>query len=215
MAITQVQFKDSPGATAATLAFPSNNTAGNLLVLAARKSINSQPTDTAGNTWLLAKTQPTMDIWYVPNCLGGANTVQAQNSNEFIIAEFSGMPISGGLTQTNGASGSGTVYAAGSVLTTSSNALIIGGVCNESADGIFDTPSGGFTEIGSGNGNAFMAKMIVSSIGTYSYGGTLSTTVSWNAAVAVFIGASQPVAAGGGGWLNTHRDFVNKRGIYQ
>lgn len=137
MAFTLVQAPTTIANTLsspATLAFGSNNIAGNLLVaLVFFKSppTTNSVTDTIGNTWLQAGSyivdtnSPTdrIGIFYVPSCKGGANTVQLNFTGGvrgiLAIAEFTPGAVldvvSAGATTTNSSTCSaGAITPAGS-----------------------------------------------------------------------------------------------------
>lgn len=188
MAITLIQT-----ATGETAEFGSPNTAGNFLVCVARSPSTGTVSDSIGNSWVKAgginNGSFGMFIWYALNCKGGANTIlQSGGSGAFCAAEYSGIALTSALDKTNAATGSGNPYAAGSVTPTQASELLIGGVSNETANGQTDTPTGGFTDAIGNNGNVFLANLIVSSLGSRSYGGSYSGSNSWAAAVATFFG---------------------------
>ncbi|MCU1270103.1 MAG: repeat/fibronectin type domain protein [Acidobacteriaceae bacterium] len=120
--------------------FPSNNTAGNFLIVAgtaARPGSTLTITDTLGNTYIPAigpvtdsNQKVTAYIWYVPNCKGGANTVTLTPSTadalEIHVTEWSGIAISSSLDQTASAAGTGTAASSGSMTTTLNGELIFG-----------------------------------------------------------------------------------------
>lgn len=109
MAIVYVQGPagtvNNAAATTIAETYDSDNTAGNLLVLAVSWSgaltVVQSVTDTAGNTWTaaagvysIANTQG-ITIAYAPNCVAGANTVTvtfaaAQSFRRLALGEWSG-----------------------------------------------------------------------------------------------------------------------------
>ena len=143
--------------------FPSNNTAGNFLIVtgtAARPAGTITIADTAGNTYVPAigpVSDPAQDvtayIWYVPNCRGGANTVTLTPTSarpmEIHISEWSGLSPTSPLDQTAAATGFGTAVSSGSRTTTTNGELIFGYsfVVNNG------TPGAGFTQIRYVNGD--------------------------------------------------------------
>lgn len=218
MSISLVQ---AVGNGSTSLAYSSTNTAGNLLIAVARGSTSVSFSDSQSNNWQQASGINNVGkgvvIWYAANCKSGANTVTLTGASAegFAIAEFSGLAIINVVDQINSSTGVINPYAAGAVTITDADELLIGAVSNETANGLTDTPSGGFTDFGNEGGNIFGAYLIVSSSGSYSYGGSLSNAATlWAAAVATFIGASQPSPPPtGNGWLNTQHDFANKKGV--
>ena len=225
MAITRLPGQYVGGIT--PLAYPNNNTAGNFLVCVFRGSTLSTVTDTNLNSgWTKAVAvvngSSGVNIWFCPNCKVGANSVIVAGSlDQICIGEYSGLALTSVLGQTNGATSGSSTYAAGSILTTNANDLLIGAVSNEGANSNTDTPTGGFTDRVNQAGNVFLADQIVSSNGTYSYGGTYSLIASFPtaAAVAAFLGAASAPSGGPGtgsppfGWVNTQGDHYNKRGL--
>jgi hypothetical protein len=133
---------------APTLAYASNNTAGNLLILAARLSSTGQTlaiTDSQSNTWTQAATQVqttdghTAYLWYAANCAGGANTVtitqsgSGTNSNNYVIAEYSGAAAASPLDKTASAQTNTTaVSTSGNTATTSGPSELMIGVATAS-----------------------------------------------------------------------------------
>ena len=194
MAITR---KQALGGTTASLAFASNNTVGSLLICIFRSSTGATVSDSQGNSWHAAIAQSNVSdrdielgIWYALNCKSGANTVTVTGSGSFfsaqVIAEYSGVATASALGTTNSAIGSGSgSYNSGTVTSTRS-ALFIGGVENESANSITDTPSGGLSDVTSAFGNVFLSELIATGSSTNSAKGTLSTSVNWAAGVAIF-----------------------------
>ena len=189
MAITR---KQALGGTTASLAFASNNTVGSLLICIFRSSTGATVSDSQGNSWHAAIAQSNgtireLGIWYALNCKSGANTVTVTGAFLVqVIAEYSGVATASALGTTNSASGSGSgSYNSGTVTSTRS-ALFIGGVENESANSITDTPSGGLSDVTSAFGNVFLSELIATGSSTNSAKGTLSTSVIWAAGVAIF-----------------------------
>lgn len=95
------------GGTVGSVAYPSNNTAGNLLVCLVRFANSSGTfaiTDSQGNTWVPIYNSPfssgtqRMVAAYALNCKGGPNTVTATNAGgsasfiRMVIGEWSGVP---------------------------------------------------------------------------------------------------------------------------
>src|SRR5688572_12742769 len=92
----------STGAQATSVAFGSNNTAGNLLICVSGSGADiTGVTDTQGNTWVKRSGQYNAGnlvscyIWEAKNCAAGANTVSLSGTfgggfDGLAIAEFSG-----------------------------------------------------------------------------------------------------------------------------
>ncbi len=127
----------SPG----TLAFTSNNTAGNLIIVVARVSggTSSVPTDLR-NTYQTAVANQQLGIggsylsvYYAENIAAGANTVSVVFTGgiamRLAIFEYSGLATSGSLDRIAGNSGSSTnTGTSGNVTTTAANELAFGAV---------------------------------------------------------------------------------------
>ena len=127
--------------TVNSLAFPSNNTAGNLIVVYAVWG-NTQPvtlTDTAGNSYASAAPATrwnngawSSQVFYAKSVAGGANTVRAtfsQAISDFgiiYIHEYSGLDATNPLDASAAAIGSSQAMNSGSAAVTGSNDLIFG-----------------------------------------------------------------------------------------
>ena len=120
-----------------SLSFPSNVTAGNLLVALiwtqSGSAITSSVTDTQGNTWTKA-IGPTQrrQLWYTVAGSSGANTITYSGTATFMtmtaIAEYSGNSASPlDSTASAGDHIGSTTWDTGTVTITSSNGLIVGG----------------------------------------------------------------------------------------
>jgi hypothetical protein len=133
-----VQGNSSVGAS--TVAFTSNNVAGNFIfvaILAASggTTINT-PTDTRGNTYTALSAQVNlpqgMRAYFAPNIGAGANTITATFSSggaaELIAAEYSGVLSAAPLDIAAGIAtqGGSTQYTTNSMTTTAAGELVIG-----------------------------------------------------------------------------------------
>jgi len=142
--------------TSLSQAFPSNNTAGNLIVVFVRASTTNQTvtvTDTALNTYALAvsQTQTTdnhqIGIFYATSAASGPNTVtatfSASNTHPWLsVFEFTGVSA---LDQTAHAQGSSTSPNTGlTPTTTSNNELVFAGLGLPSASTASITAGTGF-----------------------------------------------------------------------
>lgn len=194
MSITIVQFAVI---NAASGSFSSNTVAGNTLICFTRGT--SQPTDLINGAWLQTTASALSSIWYVPNAqqlLSSSVISFPSNSLETVIMEVSGLSVSP-LDVVNFANGVSAAYNAGSITTNYPVELLTTVVANGTANGLTDTPAGGFVDLANANGNCFAATRIVASTGTYSNPGTLSSSVSWGACVVGFIGTGQQTFAPG------------------
>jgi hypothetical protein len=115
--------------------FPSNNTAGNLLIMVFRVNAAvtvTSVTDSQGNTWIvspdgnISTTGETYNFWYAQNCKAGANTVtlviSASDGTTMCIGEYSGVATSGALDGHAAAAGTSS----GNITTTTAGDLLIG-----------------------------------------------------------------------------------------
>jgi hypothetical protein len=190
-------------ATSASMTFPSNNTANNLIVVLARwqdgvvggTSTITSVTDTKGNTYQPAfevmtdasSATPTQtQVWFSANIVAGANTVTVNyatstngNGTRMAIFEYSGIattsPIDTYSTQVNSAAS--TTWTSGAVPTNYANDLIFGGI----------TMAGSSHSMGAGSGFTLREPTsaqtvpygtedkIVSVTGTYAATGTISS----------------------------------------
>ena len=107
LALVQSTAKNASG----SLAYGSNNAAGNLLILIGVSNAGigtSVPTDTQGNTWNLAVSRSTQAMFYAMNSKAGANTVTDNSgANAFSVYEWSGAATTSALDAT-GSAGSGS-----------------------------------------------------------------------------------------------------------
>jgi hypothetical protein len=191
-AIARVQQNN---AATGMVAFTSSNTAHNLLVctVCSQSGVaQSAPTDTLGNTWVLAGTQQSLTgcgdvaIWYVKDCLGGANTVTSHSTGTVyltVVAEYSGLDTAAPLDQTNFTSNAATTSLfSGSVTTTAANELLVwmAGPRNNATAG-----DAAWTDTVLTNGFVFQDR-IASSTGTYSATGTQTPSGTSIAVIASF-----------------------------
>ena len=123
-----------------SLAFPSNVTAGDFLIITGTAAAPQTITisDTAGNTFLPAMSEvidPAQDvtayIWYVTNAVGGPDTVTLNpvggpDAMEIHISEWSGINSSSPLDQISFATGVGTQITSGIKTTTQNGELVFG-----------------------------------------------------------------------------------------
>ncbi len=193
--------------TSLALAFPSANTAGNLLVVAvstyAGETINT-PTDSLNNTYTQAVTvsqsgNAVAAIYYAPNCKGGPNTVTAHisagDNMHLHIYEIVGIapssPLDAAGTSTLNSTSSLTVSTTSA--TTNPNDYVFAYFGDNSSQETFTVGSGyGDTEQSeSTSGDAgFSEDEIVSSSGTQIATATASGTDSITALIVAFKAAS-------------------------
>ena len=219
-----VQQASATTATPGTLAFSSNNGAGNLLVVwlyssIAAVSLTCQDTNN-GNVYtpaFAARSDGTefFGCFYLANCNAGANTIQwAAPSGAFVrgvIAEYSGIKTSSPLDGTPvvvASSGTATMT------TLTNNDLILG-------------LSVGQTVTAAGSGYTIRANVAAGTLVLEDNAGppltansagsntaSVSSLPAGSFAVVAFAAAPAPAPAGGtGGWLNAQNDYTNKRGV--
>jgi len=217
--VTLVQHAstDIGTATSASLAFNSNNTAGNWIGVCLRigsPETTTRPTsaltsfitvtDSKGNTYhrvteiLVAGN--TLGIYYAENIAGGANTitvsVTTSSSLRFAILEYSGVATSNSLDVKAFSSGSGLTANSGAVTTTANGDLLLGAVI-----------TGNLATFTAGSGykiEEFVAfepytklvaeDQIQTTAGAVSASASLAASDNWGAGLAAF-----KAAAGGGG----------------
>jgi hypothetical protein len=182
----------------ASVAFVSNNSAGNLIVVATdfpwERSL-VQVKDTAGNTYAKAMKADntgeaaTLEIWYAKNIVGGANTVKvgldaaAGGSFDLYIHEYSGADLVSPLDVTASSIGNSTALDSGSATTNFPNELIFGFGINNSAT--LSTPGSTFTGRRTDGANITEDKTATTA-GSYSATATINISGSWTMAMATF-----------------------------
>jgi hypothetical protein len=155
-----------------TLAFPSNNTLGNMLICVANINAPSFTiSDTAGNNWILFQSVTGINtsvtnggniaLWYCPYCVGGANSVtvggpgSVSGHTSFTIAEFNGVNT---LDQTGSGSYSGasSTWTSNAITTAYSQELVIGLISGNYQTGSLAV-NAPFTTLGSGTHADFLS----------------------------------------------------------
>jgi RHS repeat-associated protein len=132
--VTLVQHasKDVGATTSSSLAFNSNNTAGNWIAVCVRAGLSGETitvSDSNSNTYHMAKqlnetgNGNTLAIFYAENIIGGANIVTVSITTSatirFAVLEYSGVATSSSLDVTAGATGSSASPSSGPPPTTS------------------------------------------------------------------------------------------------
>jgi hypothetical protein len=186
--------------TPTTIPFMTNNTAGNLIVVAfdyANTVSLTSVTDTQGNVYVRAEPEMLQggvfsDIFYAKNIKGGANSVTVTLSGsaflEVFIHEYSGLDTVSPLDVTASSTGSGTNVDSGPATTNFANELIFGhSVMNQ-----VTAPGSGFTARSTLNGDLTEDK-IVSAIGTYDATAS-NLSGSWSMQLAAFRASNTPVS---------------------
>ena len=197
--------KDAGTTTSSTLAFASNNTAGNWIAVAIRAGKSGQRftvTDSRANTYKQAvqfnvtvdtPNGETLGIFYAENIAGGANTVTvsdsiAGNTLRFAVLEYSGVATSNSFDVSAVAQGVSTVANSGSSSTTASGDLLLGAF-STSDPAIFTAGSGYAirdTVPTAPNTKLITEDQIQSTAGAASASATLSVSDKWGAGLAAF-----------------------------
>jgi hypothetical protein len=212
--ITLIQHtsKDAGATSSSTLAFKSNNTAGNWIAVVIRAGKAGQVftvTDSLTNTYRKAvqynvttdtPNGDTLGIFYAENILGGANTVTvadsiAGNTMRFAILEYAGVATVGSLDITATAQGTSASASSGSAVTTANGDLLVGGILTGNPSTF--TAGAGFkieeTVPASPNTKLGVEDQIQSAAGSAATVATFTASDSWGAGLAAF------KAAGGTG----------------
>ena len=210
IALVQHAGLDAGSTTTGSLAFTTNNTAGNFIAVAIRGGFSNAQvftvTDTNANTYKqaaqvgYAASAVTQAIYYAENVKGGANTITVTMSVagplRFDILEYSGVATSSSLDGTAVGTSTSSSPATGNMNTTIGGDLLLATVGT--------TNSATFTA-GTGytirdlvpappNTKHIAEDQIQSAAGTVSAGTTLGASDSWGAVLAAF----KPAAGGGG-----------------
>ena len=199
--INFVQVKAATPQTASssvTVAFAVAQTAGNLNIVAVgwndTTSTVTSVSDSRGNTYTQAGTTVTgtglrQAIYYAKNIAAGSNTVtvafnQAAAYVDVRVLEYSGLDTASPLDVTAGAAGNSISANSGTATTTSANELIFGAGMTASG---FNAAGTGFTSriITSTDGDIAEDK-VVSSTGSNSATGSLSSSAPWVMQMASF-----------------------------
>jgi len=144
IALIQGTNEDAGTTTSATLAFKTNNTAGNWIGVCIRAGLQNEAftvTDAKGNTYHKAfqfnQTGGTLGIFYAENIAGGANTIRVSDTASatlrFEILEYSGVVTSGSLDVTAIAQGNGSSASSGTATTTVNGDLVLGAITTSGA----------------------------------------------------------------------------------
>ena len=210
MALAHVQSREFTGVypmTTGALAFLSNVTAGNLIVVAVSHYIGDanhtiSVTDSLSNTYQtdisgVGAGSYHVRLFYAMNIAGGANTVTVEvpDSSDlwFTITEISGAATTSALDISGTASG-GTATPTVSITTTVADTILFGIFNHEGSDRTL-TPGAGFTQIEEQEGGSTVMPglseyQIVTSSGSKTVNGTLGSAATWNICAAAFKAAA-------------------------
>src|SRR6266849_996985 len=156
--LVQRANKDAGTAASATLAFNSNNTAGNWIGVCVRAGYSGQiftVTDSRGNTYRRAAQYNvtvdtpnghTLGILYAENIAGGANTVTVSDTisgtMRFAILEYSGVALANSLDAVVTKQGTSISPTSGTLITSGSGDLLLAGI--STANAATFTPGSGY-----------------------------------------------------------------------
>ena len=183
---------------ATSLAFTTNTTAGNLIVVAIRVGPPTTTTvavkDSNGNSYTLARSQvQTTDrhqtwVYYANNIAAGPTTVTVTLSTtatlRVAIHEYSGLNTVAPLDQTTSAQGNGTAPTSGSVTTTAASELLFG--MGSSANAQSWTAGTGYALRQAPAGKLETADQIVAATGSVSASASLGASDDWTAIIVTF-----------------------------
>jgi hypothetical protein len=212
ISLVQHTSKDAGIIASSTLAFGSNNTAGNWIAVCIRAGHSGQiltVTDSRGNAYRQAvlfnmtvdtPNGETLGIFYAENIAGGANSVSvtesiSNNTLRFAILEYSGVLSANSLDITSVGQGVSNAASTGTPVNVLGGDLLLG-VMTTSDPAVF-TPGTGYViraaVPGLSNAKLIAEDQIQGTAGTASVSASLSVSDKWGAAMAAF------KAAGGGG----------------
>jgi len=216
IALVQSIGTDASNSNWASLAFGSNNAAGNFIAVVIQ---GGQPgegftvTDSQGNTYQQAiqmnedTAGETIAIYYATNIAGGANTVDVYQtilgSFRFAILEYSGVAKTNALDVAAAEQGASAFPNSGSVTTTANGDLLLGGILT--AGGQSYTAGTGYTieqnVPASPNTNVIAEDQTQATAGASSAGASLGVADFWAAVSVAFKPAAggSNTAAGGSG----------------
>ncbi len=201
--LVQSSATEGSGLASVSSTFPSNNTAGNLLVVVVRMSTTTQTvtvTDSLGNVYAEAVAQAQaadghqVHVFYAANAAGGPNTVtatfSATNNHPWLaVFEYRGLVTVNPLDQTAHAQGNGTMATSGATGPTATASELVVAVMGLPASYKGTAVAGtGFTLQQQDTGTSRAAVEALVGTTTASYVGTfgLSPGTNWTAVVATF-----------------------------
>lgn len=199
MALAEVQSNDAGTTSATSLQVTLTGAAtGNLVVVGIvcggpTTTVNSVAdtvntyTRCSGRTFLSGAGG--CEIWYAKNITGGNLTITVSISGTFAITvfatEYSGADTTAPFDVQATTSGTSTTPDSGSATTTAANEILAGMLSVSGATSAF-TPGTGYTRRGNAETLGIWEDQIVSSTGSYSANGTLSSSQGWVACLATF-----------------------------
>jgi hypothetical protein len=215
VAITLIQHagRDAGATTSTSLAFPSNNTAGNWIAVAIRAGHSGQSftvKDSKGNAYhqavqfnvtVDAPNGDTQGLFYAENIAGGTNQVTVSDTISgsilrIAILEYSGVASSGSLDATTAAQGMSNAPLSGSITTSANGDLLLGAVLTGSPEN-FTAGPGYLIEqsVPAEPGTKLIVEDQLQSVsGTVSATASLGAAANWGAAIAAFKAATTSVS---------------------
>jgi chitodextrinase len=194
IAVVQSRSVDCGTTTSCSLAFTSNNTPGNLLVIGIRVGDVNQTvavTDSGGNSYSFINRKADSEgdeafLFYAPDSKAGSNQVTisingAAATLRFAIHEFHGVTA---LDQTASATGTSSTVNSGNVTTTNASELIFGFAMGGNSD--IWTAGSGYTVRETPSGKACSEYKIASTTQAANATFTVSPGDTWSAIVATF-----------------------------
>ncbi len=200
---TRITPYSGTGRSSDTLAFASNVTVGDLLIVvsACQNATPSSIADTQGNSWASLKTgnssATNCTLFWTVATATGANTVTVTYSSSAAvyttleIGEFSGVPVPASSTANN--SGTGTAGSAGPITLTATGLVIAFGA---NASGSV-TPGSGFTLMTTAGNSAYSMYQLNVAAGSISATATVNSP--WGMGLVAFY---PPVSGGNRSWLS-------------
>jgi len=204
IALVQHTSLDVAVSTSSSVAFASNNAAGNWIGVCVRAGSSGETitvTDTLGNTYhqavqiddtLDTPTGNTLAIFYAENISAGANTVTVSDTVSgtlrFAILEYTGVATANSLDVTVMAQGNGKSPSSGSATTTASGDLLLGAIATADVDSFSATHSFQTREFvpAEPNTKLIAEDQIQTAAGSASATASLQTSDPWGAVFAAF-----------------------------
>jgi hypothetical protein len=213
IALVQHTSKDAGTTTASSLAFQSNNTAGNWIAVVVRAGRSGEVftvSDSLHNAYRMAAqlnvtvdtpNGDTLGLFYAENIAGGANTVTMSDTISgtlrFAIFEYSGVSPANSLDAASTNQGTSNLPNSSNAATTANGDLLLGALTTANP-ATFTAGSGYKIEEfvpAAPNSKLIAEDQIQSAAGVTSAGATLSASDHWGATLAAFKAASSTAAA--------------------
>jgi hypothetical protein len=205
IAIVQHTSKDAGASSSSSLAFKSNNTAGNWIAVIARAGKSGQVftlSDSLHNTYRLAAqfnvtvdtpNGDTLGVFYAENIAGGANTITVAdsisgNTLRFAIFEYSGVAHTNSLDAVIAGQGTSAAPNSASVTTSMNGDLLLGAAMTAGPATYTAGPGYKIEEFvpAEPNSKLIAEDQIQSTAGTASASATLGASDHWGAILAAF-----------------------------